>query len=85
MVADKLFHLRILTPESILYDGQVSMLSVPGVEGKMVVMHNHESMIVSLKSGAITLQNSAGKCTEMKLVSMATVDVSPGGMYNLSQ
>ena len=47
------FQLRIVTPEKILYSGDVASLQAPGSEGSFGVLANHAPMVVSLKTGVI--------------------------------
>ncbi len=72
----KSFRVQIITPEITLYDESASSLSVPGTEGRMVVMHSHEEMIVSLKPGKVRVTDDAGKHTEYNLSGMGTLDIS---------
>ena len=47
------YQLRIVTPEKILYSGDVTSLQAPGAEGSFGVLANHAPMVVALKTGAL--------------------------------
>ena len=47
------FQLRIVTPEKILYSGDVVSLLAPGSEGSFGVLANHVPMVASLSTGAM--------------------------------
>ena len=47
------YPLRIVTPEKILYSGDVTSLQAPGSEGSFGVLANHAPMVVALKTGAL--------------------------------
>ncbi|HCL28725.1 MAG TPA: F0F1 ATP synthase subunit epsilon [Candidatus Latescibacteria bacterium] len=47
------FQLRIVTPEKILYSGDVVSLQAPGSEGSFGVLANHAPMVASLSTGAM--------------------------------
>ena len=47
----KSFHLSIVTPDRMLFDGQAQYLSVPGAGGYMGVLADHVSLITPLKNG----------------------------------
>ncbi len=47
------FQLRIVTPEKILYSGDVVSLQAPGSEGSFGVLANHVPMVASLSTGAM--------------------------------
>lgn len=51
----KSFRVQVMIPERVLYDGDVSMLTVPGTDGKFVVLHGHEPLIASLRAGMIVV------------------------------
>lgn len=73
---DNLFKLRIVTPERVIYDDTVSTLSLPGISGRLVILYNHEPMIVNLKPGCIFLeQGGEKKCCEVILLDQAVMSM----------
>ena len=47
------FQLRIVTPEKILYSGDVVSLQAPGSEGSFGVRASHAPMVVALQTGSL--------------------------------
>lgn len=45
--------LKIISPQEILFDGQVSLVSLPGAMGAFTVLKNHASLISSLVEGDV--------------------------------
>ena len=56
--------LEIISPEKIIYTGEVDSVAVPGVDGEFEMLNNHAAIISNLKKGSIkvygniTLDNS---------------------------
>lgn len=46
--------LKIISPAEILFEGEVSAVTLPGVKGKFSVLNNHASLISTLTSGEIS-------------------------------
>ena len=47
------FQLRVVTPEKILYSGDVVSLQAPGSEGSFGVLASHAPMVVALQTGSL--------------------------------
>ena len=45
--------LIILTPDSVLYEGLVEMVDLPGDKGRFMVLKNHAPIISSLSDGKV--------------------------------
>lgn len=45
--------LVVLTPESVLFEGPVSKVELPGTKGRFVVLKNHAPVISSLSEGYV--------------------------------
>ncbi len=48
-------YLEIITPEAILYSGNVTSISVPGVNGEFQMLDNHAPIISILNKGIIKI------------------------------
>ena len=46
---------EILTPEALLFKGEVTSLSVPGAKGTFVILERHAPIICILTAGQVTL------------------------------
>ena len=49
--AEKTFDLSVVTPEGAAYEGEASMLVVPGAAGEIGVLARHAPLVAMLKSG----------------------------------
>lgn len=45
--------LEIITPDKIVYSGQVSLVQVPGTSGSFEILNNHAPIISTLEKGQI--------------------------------
>ena len=45
--------IEIVTPDSTIYEGEVSLAQFPVLDGSFEVMNNHAPMIAALKKGKI--------------------------------
>ncbi len=46
--------LEIITPEEIVFSGEVSLVTVPGTFGRFTILERHAPIISSLEKGIIT-------------------------------
>ncbi|MES2006549.1 MAG: F0F1 ATP synthase subunit epsilon [Patescibacteria group bacterium] len=46
-----------------LYDGEAISVTLPGVQGEMTVLANHEPLITTLKAGTIVVRAEEGEQT----------------------
>jgi len=59
--------LEILSPEKILFDGDVISIQVPGKSGKFQILNNHMPIVSSLSKGIIKITNTENKETTIKI------------------
>jgi len=45
----------IVTPDGVLFSGEIEAVAVPGVKGEFVILHNHAPIISLLEKGNIRL------------------------------
>mgnify|MGYP000523291292 FL=1 len=45
--------LKVIAAEQILFDGQVSLVTLPGESGLFTVLENHASLVSALTKGTI--------------------------------
>ena len=48
--------LKVISAEKTLFDGKVSLVTLPGVNGLFTVLENHASLVSVLSSGFIEYQ-----------------------------
>lgn len=49
-------HLRIVTPERVVFDGEIDSATLPTEKGEITVLKDHIPLISTLTSGVITLK-----------------------------
>jgi F-type H+-transporting ATPase subunit epsilon len=50
--------IEIVTPDSTIYEGEVSLAQFPGLDGSFEVLNNHAPMIAALKKGKVKVINN---------------------------
>ena len=50
--------LEIVTPESIIFKGEVVSVTLPGLSGQFQLLSNHSDIISALKSGEVRIKLS---------------------------
>ncbi len=55
--------LRIVSPEKVVYDGDVESVVVPGTVGSFEILNNHAPIISSLTDGKVVYTNRQGSVT----------------------
>jgi F-type H+-transporting ATPase subunit epsilon len=63
-MADKTINLEVVTPERIVFQGEVDFISAPGTEGRLGILPEHAPLMTGLKVGQINIKQ--GK-TEIKM------------------
>ncbi|MDD2565125.1 MAG: ATP synthase F1 subunit epsilon [Salinivirgaceae bacterium] len=53
--------IEILTPESLLYSGDIQQVRVPGTSGSFAVLHNHAPIMSTLEKGQIKITEHSGE------------------------
>jgi len=76
MMAGKTYTLEIVTPERLVFSGEVVSLSAPGVEGGFGVLANHTSFMSALESGVIRIEDALGAETRIAI---------SGGFFEVSK
>ena len=53
-------HLEIITPDKKVYEGDVSLIKLPGSKGDFVILKNHAPIISTLDKGVLKIRESNG-------------------------
>lgn len=53
--------LEIITPEKHIFDGETTLVQLPGSDGLFEILNNHAPMIASLGIGKVKVQTPDGK------------------------
>jgi len=54
-------YLEILTPESRVFSGEITLVSLPGTLGSFEIMKNHAPIISTLEAGTVKVIDTAGQ------------------------
>lgn len=53
--------LIVLTPEQELYSGEITSISLPGIEGSFQILENHAPMVSALSKGSVVVKSNSGE------------------------
>jgi F-type H+-transporting ATPase subunit epsilon len=56
----KTFHIKIVTPESILFEGEVVSMTIPTDAGEITVLPNHIPIVSTISSGVAVITYEDG-------------------------
>ncbi len=61
---DNTFHLTVMTPQRVVFEGSVSAMVAPGGDGRLGVLAHHAPLITTLAPGplSITLPSGDKQC-----------------------
>lgn len=59
-MSDKAFSLEIVTPRKVVYSGEVTSFSAPGVVGGFQVLYNHAPLLSAIGVGEVKLIDAQG-------------------------
>jgi F-type H+-transporting ATPase subunit epsilon len=69
--------LEIVTPESIIFKGEVVSVTLPGLNGQFQLLSNHTAIISALKPGEVRIKLS-NESEDLGLLKIDSVDKSIG-------
>jgi F-type H+-transporting ATPase subunit epsilon len=76
------FHFELVSPQKLLFSGDVEQVDLPGAEGYFGVLANHAPMVTTLRPGILTLHVAGG---EQKIVVLGGfAEVSKDGLTVLA-
>ena len=77
------FHFELVSPEKLLFSGEVAQVDVPGAEGDFGVLAGHAPMVTTLRPGILTVHGAGG---EQKIVVLGGfAEVGAGGLTVLAE
>ena len=53
-------HFELVSPEKLVYSGEVGQVDVPGAEGDFGVLAGHAPLVTTLRPGILTVHGSGG-------------------------
>jgi F-type H+-transporting ATPase subunit epsilon len=76
------FHFELVSPEKLLFSGDVEQVDVPGAEGDFGVLAGHAPTVTTLRPGILTVHAAGG---EQKMVVLGGfAEVSEAGLTILA-
>ncbi|HEY6831426.1 MAG TPA: F0F1 ATP synthase subunit epsilon [Pseudolabrys sp.] len=76
------FHFDLVSPEKLLFSGDVEQVDVPGIEGDFGVLAGHAPMVTTLRPGILTVRGASGE--EKIVVLGGFAEVSAEGLTVLA-
>lgn len=77
------FHFELISPEKLVFSGEVEAVIVPGTEGEFTVLKDHAPLISSLKPGIVVIDESPAKKSRL-FVPGGFAEVAPSGLTILA-
>ena len=77
------FHFELVSPEKLLFSGDVDSVVAPGADGQFTVLAHHAPVMTTLRPGVVTIGSSAG--SEKLFVRGGFADVSARGFTILAE
>jgi F-type H+-transporting ATPase subunit epsilon len=75
-------HFEFVSPESVLFSGDVDQVDLPGVEGDLGVLPGHAPMVTLLRPGIVTIMREGQR--EPVVVVGGFAEMGPGGLTVLA-
>lgn len=75
-------HLEFVSPERVLFSGDVDQVDLPGTEGDMGILAGHAPLVTTLRPGIVTIINGNTKVPVVVVGGFA--EVGPSGLTVLA-
>lgn len=76
-------HFSLVSPEKLLFSGEVDQVDAPGAEGDFGVLADHAPFMTTLKEGVVTV-HQAGNLRRFRIEG-GFADVTPEGLTILAE
>ena len=76
------FQFNLVSPEKLLFSGEVDQVDVPGAEGDFGVLAGHAPFVTTLRPGILTMYRDGGDCASWSAGGFA--EVSDAGLTVLA-
>jgi F-type H+-transporting ATPase subunit epsilon len=77
-------HFELVSPERLLFSGDVAEVDIPGTEGDMGILPGHAPVLSTLRPGVITVTRDGG-AKERVFVRGGFAEVNPQGLTVLAE
>jgi F-type H+-transporting ATPase subunit epsilon len=75
-------HFDFVSPEQVLFSGEVDQVDLPGSEGDMGILANHAPIVTTLRPGIVTIYREGGNLPVVVIGGFA--EMSPAGLTVLA-
>ena len=76
------FHFDLVSPEKLLFSGEVTQVDMPGSEGDLGVLAQHAPLVTSLRPGILVIHGESGALRVV--VNGGFAEVGPAGLTVLA-
>jgi F-type H+-transporting ATPase subunit epsilon len=75
-------HFEFVSPERVLFSGDVDQVDLPGAEGDMGILADHAPLVTTLRPGILTIMR--GGAREPVVITGGFAEVGPAGLTVLA-
>ncbi len=76
------FHFDLVSPEKLLFSGEVNQVDMPGTEGDLGVLAGHAPLVTTLRPGILVIYGESG--ARRVVVNGGFAEVGPAGLTVLA-
>jgi F-type H+-transporting ATPase subunit epsilon len=76
-------HFEFVSPENVLFSGDVDQVDLPGIEGDLGVLPGHAPIVTLLRPGIVTIMREGRR--EPVVVVGGFAEMGPGGLTVLAE
>ena len=78
------FYFELVSPEKLVFSGEVEAVAVPGTEGEFTVLKDHAPLISTMKPGVVVIDETPAKKLRL-FVRGGFAEVAPSGLTILAE
>ena len=78
------FHFELVSPEKLLFSGEVESVVLSSMEGQMTVLKDHAPLMASLRPDLVVVEEAGGKTSQL-FVRGGFAEISPKGLTILAE
>jgi F-type H+-transporting ATPase subunit epsilon len=78
------FHFELVSPEKLVFSGDVEAVVIPGTEGEFTVLKDHAPLISTMKPGIVVIEEAPAKKLQL-FVRGGFAEVGPSGLTILAE
>ena len=77
-------YLEVITPDMKLFEGEVSVVELPGIDGSFELLNNHAPLVSALKKGKIKIVDKE-KATKFLDINGGVIEISNNKIIVLAE